>query len=72
MFWQLITENPGKTIGVFAGLVLGLLYIFFGFFNTLVIVVFVTVGFYMGSKFDNRENLLDFLDRILPGKYTKR
>jgi uncharacterized membrane protein len=71
MFRQLFTEHPGKTIGVIAGLILGILFIFIGFFNTLVVVVFVTAGLYIGSKFDNRENLMDVLDRILPGKYTR-
>ncbi len=71
MFWQLLREHPGKTIGVLSGLILGLLYIWIGFFNTIVILVFVATGFYFGRKYDNRENLTEVLDRILPGKFTK-
>jgi len=71
MFWELVREHLGKITGILAGLLLGFLYLTFGFFDTLVIFVFVLVGFYFGRKFDNRENLLDVLDRILPGKYTR-
>lgn len=71
MFWQLISEHPGKTLGILAGIIFGFLYIWLGFLDTLVIVVFVSTGYYLGRKYDNRENLMDVLDRILPGKYTR-
>lgn len=71
MFWQFFNEHPGKTLGVIAGLILGILYILLGFLNTLVLLVFVATGFYFGRKYDNRESLTDVLDRILPGKFTK-
>ena len=47
------------------------LYIWVGFFDTVVILTFIAVGFYFGRKYDNREDLMAVLDRILPGKYTK-
>ena len=71
MFWKFISQHPGKVIGVVTGLILGLLYIFVGFLNTLVLIVLTSVGFYLGGKFDNRESLMDVLDRVLPGKYTR-
>ncbi len=71
MFWHLISEHPGKAMGIFAGLIFGFLYIWLGFIDTLVIVVFISTGYYLGRKYDNRENLMDVLDRILPGKYSR-
>lgn len=71
MLRQLLTEHPGKMAGALGGLILSLLYIWFGFIDTLVVLVFVSTGFYLGRKFDNRESLIDVLDRILPGKFTK-
>jgi len=71
MFRQLLTEHPGKMMGALGGLILSLLYIWLGFIDTLVVLVFVSTGFYLGRKFDNRESLIDILDRILPGKFTK-
>jgi uncharacterized membrane protein len=71
MFWELLREHIGKTMGIIGGLLFGLLYIWVGFFNMVVILTFVAVGFYFGRKYDNREDLMAVLDRILPGKYTK-
>ncbi|RKD25580.1 hypothetical protein BEP19_01145 [Ammoniphilus oxalaticus] len=71
MFRQLLTDHPGKSLGALAGLVFSLLYIWLGFIDTVVVLVFVSTGFYLGRKFDNREDLTDVLDRILPGKFTR-
>lgn len=71
MLRQLLTEHPGKVMGALSGLILSLLYIWLGFIDTLVVLVFVSTGFYFGRKFDNRENLTEVLDRILPGKFTR-
>lgn len=68
---QLLAEHPGKFLGALAGLVFSLLYIWLGFIDTLVVLVFVSAGFYIGRKFDNREDLSEVLDRILPGKFTR-
>lgn len=72
MFWQMILANRGKALGVGAGFVFGLLFLLVGFFKTIIFAVFVATGLYIGSKFDNQEDLRDVLDRILPGKFTKR
>jgi uncharacterized membrane protein len=71
MNWEFIKEHIGKIAGMAIGLILAVLFILVGFWNTLVIVVFVTTGFYLGRKYDNREDFTALLDRILPGKYTK-
>ncbi|WP_027417570.1 DUF2273 domain-containing protein [Aneurinibacillus terranovensis] len=72
MFWQFIQENRGKALGVTAGFIFGLLFLLVGFFKTIIFAVFVAAGFYLGSKFDNKEDLGEVLDRILPGKFTKK
>jgi uncharacterized membrane protein len=72
MLLQFILENRGKTLGIAAGFIFGLLFLFVGFFKTIIFMVFVATGFYLGSKFDKQEDLSDVLDRILPGKFTKR
>jgi uncharacterized membrane protein len=59
----------GKVLGVAAGLFFGLLYLIVGFWDTLVIIVLVATGYYIGRKFDQKEDLRDILDRILPGKF---
>jgi hypothetical protein len=34
-----------------------------------VFVVFVGTGYYIGRKLDQKEDLREILDRILPGKF---
>ncbi|MGC5324419.1 DUF2273 domain-containing protein [Brevibacillus sp. SYSU BS000544] len=69
MWWEILNEHKGKAIGVAAGLFFGIIYLLVGFWDTIVFIVFVSTGLYFGKKFDNREDLLEILDRILPGKF---
>lgn len=69
MMWEILWEHKGKLIGVAAGLFFGLLYLFVGFWDTLVFLVFIGTGYYIGRKLDQKEDLRDILDRILPGKF---
>ncbi|CAJ1002981.1 MULTISPECIES: DUF2273 domain-containing protein [Bacillales] len=69
MLWELLWEHKGKLLGVAAGLFFGIIYLFVGFWDTLVIVVFVGTGYYIGRKLDHKEDLREILDRILPGKF---
>ncbi len=71
MFWKWLENNTGKALGLLAGLILGIVYLIFGFFDTLVFFLIVSAGLYVGNKLDKKEDLAEVLDRILPGKYTK-
>jgi uncharacterized membrane protein len=69
MIWELLWEHKGKLTGVAAGLFFGIIYLLVGFWDTLVFVVFVGTGYYIGRKLDQKEDLMEILDRILPGKF---
>ncbi|MCC0562595.1 DUF2273 domain-containing protein [Brevibacillus borstelensis] len=69
MIWELLWEHKGKLLGVAAGLFFGIIYLLVGFWDTLVFVVFVATGYYIGRKLDHKEDLREILDRILPGKF---
>lgn len=69
MWWEILSEHKGKLIGVTAGLFFGIIYLLVGFWDTLVFLIFVGTGFYFGKKVDHKEDLLEILDRILPGKF---
>jgi len=68
---NLFSKNQGKIIGSFIGLLLAILILIIGFFRTLIIVLFIFAGFYIGKKIDNKEDLVEFLDRILPSGWNK-
>ncbi|WP_139489321.1 DUF2273 domain-containing protein [Brevibacillus dissolubilis] len=69
MKWEIMREHKGKLLGGLAGFLFGLIYLFAGFWDTLVFVVFVGTGCYIGRKLDHKEDLTEILDRILPGKF---
>lgn len=69
MIWELLWEHKGKVLGILVGLLFGCIYLIAGFWKTLVFIVFVGTGFYIGRKLDHKEDLRDILDKILPGKF---
>ncbi len=48
-----VNENPGKTVGAASGLVLGVLILTFGFWKTVVIILFIILGFIIGKMIDD-------------------
>ncbi len=60
-----------RVIGVLAGLGIGILFLFLGFFQTIFLLICVGLGFFIGNKLDKKEDLMDFLDRLLPPGYHK-
>jgi uncharacterized membrane protein len=65
--WQ---NHPGKLIGMSLGLILGLLIVLLGFWKTLVLVLFVTVGYVLGKREDDYQSMSLWLERLL-GKLSK-
>ncbi|WP_232696097.1 DUF2273 domain-containing protein [Brevibacillus daliensis] len=69
MMMELLWEHKGKLLGILAGFLFGLIYLFVGFWDTLVFLVLIGTGYYIGRKLDRKEDLREILDRILPGKF---
>jgi uncharacterized membrane protein len=68
--FYIILENYGKIIGVFLGLLVSILVISIGMIKTLFISLCIYIGYFIGSKIDNQENILEILDKLLPlGRY---
>lgn len=61
--------TQGEANGDFCRTFFGIIYLLVGFWDTLVFVVFVGTGYYIGRKLDHKEDLREILDRILPGKF---
>ena len=58
--------HSGKIIGVSIGLVLGLLILAIGFFQALFVLFCMVVGYVIGKRIDDKEDLMEILDRLLP------
>lgn len=54
-------ENPGKAIGAFAGLLVGLMILVFGFWRTLFVALLSFVGYLIGK---NRDSSLPLTGQI--------
>jgi len=75
MFWSKVGEkifgflvwaidhHPGKLVGTSIGLVLGLLMVTLGFWRTLVLALFVTLGFVLGKRQDDNKSITTWLER---------
>lgn len=66
--WQ---QHSGKIIGISVGLLLGVLIISFGFFRTLFVMLCVVAGFVIGKRIDEKEDIMDILDKLLPPGYHR-
>lgn len=63
---NLLSKNEGKIIGGVIGLFIGILILSIGFLKALFIVLCVFLGYYIGKKKDNNENILEIIEKIIP------
>jgi len=66
--WKTIAESfvawvgegrVGRAVGVAAGVLLGFVYLFWGFWDMLAFALIAFAGYVLGLKSDNREKWLD-------------
>ena len=64
-----------RKIGFLVGLIWGVLILIFGFVNTSFIFICGLIGLYIGSRFDNSDDLIDEtlrkLNNILPERFQR-
>lgn len=58
--------HSGKIIGIVAGFVVGLMIIAIGFFQALFVLVCMIIGYIIGKRIDDKEDLMEIVDRLLP------
>lgn len=54
-------------IGAIIGLVISIFVLTIGFFKTLFIVICIFLGYYIGKKKDNGENVFESFDKFVHG-----
>jgi len=65
-FVKFIKTHKGAIIGIFLGLVAGVLMLTIGFFATLFLSICVGIGAFFGSNNKYKKKLFAILDKILP------
>ena len=72
---DLFESHRTRKIGSITGLATGVAILLIGFFNTLFILLCGTVGLFIGSRFDSKDDLVEKilmkLDEILPEKIQR-
>jgi uncharacterized membrane protein len=53
------------------GLFIGSMFLIVGFWQTLFLIICVLGGFFIGYKIDKKEDLVEWLDRLLPPGYHR-
>lgn len=71
MFSKLWEKYPGTLIGLIIGILVGIIFLLAGFWKTVIFTVFVTLGLFIGKKFDRHDDLKGILEEILPDKFFK-
>ncbi|MCX7781019.1 MAG: DUF2273 domain-containing protein [Negativicutes bacterium] len=66
--WQ---RHSGKIVGSIGGFLVGVLILAFGFFPTLFLLCCIGVGYVVGKRIDEKEDIMDILDKLLPPGYHR-
>ena len=66
--WQ---NHSGKITGVTLGLLTGIMVIVIGFFQALFIMLCVIAGDVIGKRIDDKEDIMEILEKILPSGYHR-
>ena len=69
LIWS-VDNHPGKFIGTTLGLFLGLLMATLGFWRTLVLALFISLGFVLGKRQDDHQSITTwFAEKFNKYKY---
>ena len=61
----------GRLLCTMFGLFVGVMVLWLGFFAAMFLFCCIAVGFFIGHKLDKKEDLLEWLDRLLPQGYHR-
>jgi uncharacterized membrane protein len=60
----LLVEHRGKTIGVLLGLLASILFVTFGFWRTVFIIICIGVGYFIGKQLDENKNFDSWIKQM--------
>ena len=66
--WQ---QHSGKMIGSALGLIASVMVIALGFFQAIFIMLCVLAGYVVGKRIDEKEDITEILERLLPPGYHR-
>lgn len=60
----LMEEHRGKTIGIFLGLIASILFIAYGFWRTLFVIVCILLGYFIGKEIDQNQGFDQWIQQV--------
>lgn len=70
MFYEIMQNlwdnYRGRLVGSLFGFIIGAMFLILGFFQTIFLLICIIGGYLLGKHIDNKEDLMDILDRLLP------
>ncbi len=63
---KLFATSRWRVICATTGLLVGILFLLLGFFRAVFLLLCIGLGFYIGNKMDEGDDLVDLLDNWLP------
>ncbi|SEN22556.1 DUF2273 domain-containing protein [Lihuaxuella thermophila] len=72
LFESIWLQYGGRILGTLIGFVLGLIYLFAGFWKTLFFAILVGLGFFIGKQLDHKEDFKQIIDLILLDKWMNK
>ena len=61
----------GRFLCTLTGFIIAALFLLLGLWRALFLLLFVAGGFFIGYKIDKKEDLVEWLDRLLPPGYHR-
>jgi uncharacterized membrane protein len=69
LFRIIFEQHRGKAIGILLGLLASILFISYGFWRTIFIIVCIALGFFIGKEIDENKNFDQWLKQIFKEKH---
>lgn len=70
--WERLRPHWGKILGTSYALFLSFVYLFFGMGRMLVVAILLFLGYWLGGRLDQKEQLKDWLHKVLPASFFER
>jgi len=61
---ELLQHHRGKIFGILLGLIFGLLVIIIGFLQTIFVALCIYIGYIIGKRVDENENIREIMEHI--------
>lgn len=61
-----LAERKGRLIGIFVGLLTGLLWAFLGWWRAVIFLFCLALGYFIGYRLDHKDSLREIIEKVLP------